>query len=36
MRITGVPGFAMATFDVGGISRETCLAYLPDAVVGDW
>lgn len=36
VRITGVPGLAMATVDVGGSDRETCLAYLPDAVVGDW
>lgn len=36
VRITGTPEFATATVDVGGTSRETCLAYLPEAVVGDW
>lgn len=26
----------MAQVDFGGIRRETCLEYLPEAVVGDW
>ncbi len=34
--ITGASEFATATVDVGGSSRETRLAYLPDTKVGDW
>lgn len=26
----------MATLDFGGIQKQVCLAYLPDAVVGDY
>jgi hydrogenase expression/formation protein HypC len=29
-------GTAMATVDFDGIHKEVCLAYLPDAVVGDY
>ncbi len=29
-------GIAMATVDYGGISREACMAYLPEARVGDY
>lgn len=29
-------GTRMAKLDFGGISKEVCLAYLPDAVVGDY
>lgn len=29
-------GTPMASVDFGGIQREVCLAYLPDAVVGDY
>jgi hydrogenase expression/formation protein HypC len=29
-------GTAMATVDFGGIRKEVCLAYLPDAEVGDY
>ena len=36
VRITGPRELAMATVDVGGTHRVTCLAYLPDVVVGDW
>lgn len=36
VRIVGLREFAMATVDVGGTYRQTCLAYLPDAAVGDW
>ncbi len=36
LRITGVNEFAMATVDVGGVSREIALVYLPDTRVGDW
>ena len=36
VRITGPRELAIATVDVGGTRRETCLAYLPEAVVGDW
>lgn len=36
VRITGASEFATATVDMGGIFRETRLAYLPDTRVGDW
>ena len=29
-------GIAMATIDYGGITREACMAYLPEAKVGDY
>jgi hydrogenase expression/formation protein HypC len=29
-------GIAMARVDFGGVSREACLAYLPEAAVGDY
>jgi hydrogenase expression/formation protein HypC len=29
-------GVAMARVDFGGVSREACLAYLPEAAVGDY
>ncbi len=29
-------GTRMARLDFGGITKEVCLAYLPDAVVGDY
>jgi len=29
-------GLAMGKVQFGGISREVCLAYLPDAVVGEY
>lgn len=29
-------GTRMATLDFGGITKQVCLAYLPDAVVGDY
>lgn len=29
-------GVRMARVDFGGIRRETCLEYLPEAAVGDW
>ncbi len=29
-------GVAMATIDYGGITREACMAYIPDAKVGDY
>lgn len=42
----GIPGKILETFDVkglpmakvqfGGIVRETCLAYVPESVVGDY
>ena len=34
--ITGPRELAMATVEVGGTRREACLAYLPEAEVGDW
>ena len=29
-------GISMARVDFGGVSREACMAYLPEAVVGDY
>ena len=29
-------GMAMATIDYGGVTREACLAYLPEAKVGEY
>lgn len=29
-------GVPMASVDFGGVRRSVCLAYLPEAVVGDW
>ncbi len=29
-------GIAMGTIDYGGVTREACLAYLPEAKVGDY
>ena len=34
--ITEQNGLKMAKVDFGGIMRETCLEYIPDAVVGDY
>ncbi len=36
LQITGPRELATATVDVAGTSRQTCLAYLPQAVVGEW
>lgn len=36
VQVTGPRELAMAIVDVGGTRRETCLAYVPDAQVGDW
>jgi len=38
-RVTGVSvggGLRMATVDFGGVRREVCLEYTPEAVVGDY
>ena len=29
-------GTRMATVDFGGVRKEVCLAYLPDAVIGEY
>jgi hydrogenase expression/formation protein HypC len=29
-------GVAMGTIDYGGVTREVCMAYLPEAQVGDY
>lgn len=29
-------GTRMASVDFGGVRKEVCLAYLPDAIVGDY
>ena len=29
-------GVAMATVDFGGVTKDVCLAYLPDAGIGDY
>jgi hydrogenase expression/formation protein HypC len=31
-----VPGMPMGKIDFGGAAREACLAYVPEAVVGDY
>jgi hydrogenase expression/formation protein HypC len=36
VQILGGPGLPMATVEVGGIRRKCCLAYLPEAVIGDY
>ena len=36
MSITQSDGIAMAAVDFGGVSKEVCLAYVPDAVVGEY
>ncbi len=36
VEITEENGLKMAKVDFGGIMRETCLEYIPDAVVGDY
>ncbi len=33
---TDVAGFLMGTADFEGVSRQVCLAYLPDAQAGDY
>ncbi|MFI7545182.1 HypC/HybG/HupF family hydrogenase formation chaperone [Actinoplanes sp. NPDC049599] len=35
-RTTDVAGMLMGTADFGGVSREVCLAYVPQARVGDY
>ena len=38
-RVTGlstVSGLRMATVDFGGVRRDVCLEYTPEAVVGDY
>lgn len=34
--IRDVAGIAMGTVEFGGIRKEVCLAYLPEAAVGDY
>ena len=36
MEIHQVDGLSMATVDFGGTRREVCLAYVPEAKVGDY
>jgi hydrogenase expression/formation protein HypC len=36
MEIRQVDGLSMATVDFGGTRREVCLAYVPEAKVGDY
>ena len=36
IEITEGNGLKMAKVDFGGITRETCLEYIPEAVVGDY
>jgi hydrogenase expression/formation protein HypC len=33
---TDVAGILMGTVDFGGVSRDVCLAYVPEAKVGDY
>jgi hydrogenase expression/formation protein HypC len=34
--VTQVEDVAMAQIDFGGVTKEVCLAYVPDAAVGDY
>jgi len=34
--IVEVNGLRMGTVDFGGVSREVCLAYVPEAIIGDY
>src|SRR5512144_1002343 len=36
LSIDGAGEFPMAVVDFGGLRREACLAYVPDAAVGDF
>ena len=36
MEIRQVDGLSMATVDFGGTRRDVCLAYVPEAKVGDF
>ena len=36
VQILDGPGLPMATVDFGGITKQCCLAYLPEAVIGDY
>lgn len=36
VEISDTSGVRMAQVDFGGIRRETCLEYLPEAIVGDY
>lgn len=36
VQIDGARELAMATVDIRGTRRTTCLVYLPEAEVGDW
>jgi hydrogenase expression/formation protein HypC len=33
---TGAPGMPMGKIDFGGVAKEACLAYVPEAAVGDY
>jgi len=33
---TDAPGMPMGKIDFGGVAKEACLAYVPEAVVGDY
>ena len=34
--VPGSGGMTMGKVAFGGVAREVCLAYVPEAVVGDW
>lgn len=36
VQLLDTPGVRMAKVDFGGVAREACLEYLPEAVVGDY
>lgn len=36
VRIVDGPGLPIAAVDVAGVTRECCMAYLPEARVGDY
>ncbi len=35
-KVWDAQGTRMASVDFGGVSKEVCLAYVPDVVVGDY
>lgn len=36
VRIVGKHGLRMGEIDFGGVTRKVCLAYVPEATVGDY
>ena len=36
LEVRGEPAMRMATVDFGGVTKEICLAYVPDVEVGEY